>query len=98
LAALGFFMTDESPMFLGVVPSTGLLELHRAVHERAEALVDGVWPYYRPGALMPHCTLAMRVRDRARAHGIAARFPTPIAAHAASAHIVEIPGGRIVDG
>jgi hypothetical protein len=98
LAALGFFLTDESPMFLGVVPSPRLLELHRAVDETVEPLVSSVSPYYRPGALLPHCTLAMRVRDRARAHGIAARFPAPTSAHAASARIVEIPGGKIVDG
>lgn len=98
LAALGFFLTDEAPMFLGVVPSPRLLELHHAVHEATEPLVDRIVRYYRPGALMPHCTLAMRVSDRARAHTIAARFPTPITAHAASAQIVEIPGGQIIDG
>jgi 2'-5' RNA ligase len=96
LASLGFFVSDESPMFLGVIPSPRLLELHGAVHEAVEPLVEEVWPYYRPGSLMPHCTLAMRVADRARAHEIAARFPVPITAHATSARIVAIPGGRIV--
>jgi len=97
LSALGFFLTDEAPMFLTVVPSSRLLALQLAVHEVVESLADHVWPYYRPGALMPHCTLAMRVGDRARAHDIASRFPASISAHAASAHVVAIPGGQILD-
>jgi hypothetical protein len=93
LAPLGYFLTDESPVFLGVIPSARLLTLHRAVHRAIEPLVDNVWPYYRPDALLPHCTLAVGVADRAGALGVVARFPTPIPAVARGAYLVETPGG-----
>lgn len=94
LEQLGFFLTDEAPVFFGVVPSSRLLALHRAVHQAIEPLAENISPYYRPDALLPHCTLAVGVTDRARALDIVARFPMPIRAHAASAHLVEIPGAH----
>ncbi|MCA2216104.1 2'-5' RNA ligase family protein [Wangella sp. NEAU-J3] len=93
LAALGFFLTEEAPAFLGVVPSSRLLAVQRAVHDAIEPLVDGIWPYYRPDALLPHCTLAVGVTDKARVLDVVTRFPAPIPARASSAHLVEIPGG-----
>lgn len=95
LAPLGFFLTDEAPAFLGVVPSSRLLALHRAVHQVVAPLVDDIWPYYRPDALLPHCTLAMGVTDKAKALNIVARFATPIPAIASGAHLVEVPGGHM---
>jgi hypothetical protein len=94
LEPLGFFLTGEAPAFLGVVPSARLLALHRTVHEAIEPLVDAIWPYYRPDALLPHCTLAVGVTDRARVVDIVTRFPIPIPARVSSAHLVEIPGGH----
>jgi hypothetical protein len=94
LEPLGFFLTGEAPVFLGVVPSSRLLALHHAVHQTIEPLVDDIWPYYRPDALLPHCTLATGVTDKAKALHIVARFPMPIPALASSAHLVEIPGGH----
>jgi 2'-5' RNA ligase len=94
LEPLGFFRTPEAPMFLGVVPTARLLTLHHAVHRAIEPLVDNIWPYYRPDALLPHCTLATGVTDQARALDVTARFPTPIPARAASAHLVALPGGH----
>jgi len=94
LASLGFFLTEEAPAFLGVVPSSRLLTLQRAVHEAVEPLVDDIWPHYRPGALLPHCTLAVGVTDRARVLDIVTRFPGQIPARVSSAHLVEIPGGH----
>jgi hypothetical protein len=93
LAPVGSFLTDEAVVFLGVVPSARLLGLHRAVHRVLEPLVDTVWPYYRPDALLPHCTLATRVTDPAAVIEIVSRFPTPISAYASGAHLVETPGG-----
>lgn len=96
LESLGFFPTEEAPFFLGVVPSARLLTLHQAVHRAIEPIVDRIRPYYRPDALVPHCTLAVGVTDRARALAIAARFPLPIPAVASGVHLVEIPGGRLI--
>jgi 2'-5' RNA ligase len=95
LALLGFFLTDEAPVFLGVVPSSRLLTLHHAVHQRIEPLVDSIWPYYRPDALVPHCTLAMGVADKAKALQIVARFPLPIHAVVSGARLVQLPAGHV---
>jgi hypothetical protein len=96
LVSLGFFPpAAAAPVFLGVSPSARLLGLHREVDQAIESIVDGVWPYYRPGALMPHCTLAMRVAEPGRALEIAAGFELPIMARIGSAHLVEVPGGRL---
>lgn len=96
LVSLGCFPPGALvPVFLGVAPSARFLELHAAVDHAIDPIVDGIWPYYRPDALVPHCTLAMRVAEKARALEIAARFALPIEARVGSAHLVEVPGGRI---
>jgi 2'-5' RNA ligase len=94
LASLGFFLTDEAPAFLGAVPSTRLLSLHRQVHETIATLVEGIWPYYRPDALLPHCTLTTGATDRATVIDVVAESSLPIAAVASAAYLVELPGGH----
>ena len=94
LAALGFFLTNEAPAFLDVIPSSRLLSVHRAVHDAIQPVVDGIGPYYRPDALLPHCTLALGVTDKARVIDIVSQFTLPIDAFAASLQLVEIPGGH----
>jgi len=94
LSPLGFFLTDEAPAFLGVIPSARLLGLHHAVDQAIEPLVDDIWPYYRPDALLPHCTLAMAVTDKATTIRTVSGFRTPVPARVAGAHLVEIPGGH----
>ncbi len=94
LAPLGFFLTKEAPAFLGVIPSSRLLSVHRAVHDAIEPFVDGIGPYYRPDALLPHCTLALGVTDKSGVIDVVSRFTLPIDAFAASVQLVEIPGGH----
>ncbi|GAA2569023.1 2'-5' RNA ligase family protein [Winogradskya consettensis] len=94
LTSLGFFLTGEAPAFLGVTPTSRLLMLHRQVHNATEPLVADIWPYYRPDALSPHCTLATGATDRARIIEIVASFPTPVPAHVSTAHLVDLPGGH----
>jgi 2'-5' RNA ligase len=57
---------DGSPMVLWAspCPSTILLDVHGAIH----SVIDPVHcrPYYRPGAWVPHCTLATSVRSDQR--------------------------------
>ncbi|WP_250031480.1 2'-5' RNA ligase family protein [Paractinoplanes maris] len=48
-------------LWLGVTPTTELLNHHREVHERLEAAGVEVWDLYRPGRWVPHCTISMRV-------------------------------------
>ncbi|HEX5995006.1 MAG TPA: metalloregulator ArsR/SmtB family transcription factor [Jiangellales bacterium] len=94
LEPLGVLPHPEAPAFLGVVPSSQLLALHHAVHDAIQPVVKGIWHHYRPNALLPHCTLAVGVTDKARTMQIVARFSTPIPALVASAHLVEMPGGH----
>jgi 2'-5' RNA ligase len=94
LEPLGFFLTKEAPAFLGVVPSARLLALHQAVHRTIEPLVETVWPHYHPDALVPHCTLAMGVTNKAKLTQIMEATTTPIQAHATTAHLVQIPGAQ----
>lgn len=94
LASLGFFPTTESVAFLGVVPTPELLERHRTLLGALKPVVEGLWPYYDVGALMPHCTLATRVPDPRRVLDILWPGSLPIVGYVSSAHLVEIPGGR----
>lgn len=94
LGALGFFLTEESVAFLGVVPSPGLISLHRAVHGAIADVVQGYWPNYQPGALVPHCTVATGVTDHATVVEVVKRHHLPITATVTSAHIIELPDGH----
>lgn len=94
LESLGFFLTSTAPAFLGVVPSMRLLHLHHDLHAAIQPMVSEIWQHYRPSALVPHCTLAMHVANKATVIDVVSRFDIPISAHAASAHLVQVPGGR----
>ena len=91
LAPLGFFLTPEAPAFLGVIPSHDLLNLHRDVDAAIEPAVKRRWDYYRPDALLPHCTLAMGVTDKATVIDVVSKFSLPIPAVATGLHVIEIP-------
>jgi len=93
LGSLGFFPGAAPVAFLGVAPTRALLEAHRVTLAALEPGIGGLWPHYGPDALVPHCTLAMAVRDPARvAAAVAGRLP--IAAPVAGAAVVEVPTGR----
>lgn len=64
LASVGVFLTEESPAFLAVVPTERLLALHRSVHEALQGLGADLWPYYKPGSILPHCTLSIDPQRR----------------------------------
>jgi hypothetical protein len=93
LAFLGFFMTEEAVAFLGVTPSKRLLEAHHDLFPSIAPLVARYWPFYEPDHLVPHCTLAMGVADKARVIEVLSSFELPVVAHVEAVHIVEIPGG-----
>lgn len=48
-------------LWLGPVPTAGLLAHHAAVHARLTAAGITVAEFYRPGRWVPHCTMSMRV-------------------------------------
>ena len=48
-------------LWLGPVPTAGLLDHHAAVHARLARAGIAVDPYYHPGRWVPHCTVSIRV-------------------------------------
>lgn len=94
LASLGFFLTAESVAFLGVTPNAELLEAHKAVVGSLSGLVGGSSPYYRPGHLHFHCTLAVGVHDRSTVVEVVARHRLPIVATVKQASIVQSSTGE----
>jgi hypothetical protein len=56
LGAIGIF--PEGYLYLAVTVSAELLAEQRRVRRAADAFVTGVWPYFEPGAWVPHLTLS----------------------------------------
>jgi 2'-5' RNA ligase len=61
LASLGIFPGPAPVLFAAPVPSPALLDRHRAL---CGLLPAGIDPHYRPGAWVPHVTLARDVAGR----------------------------------
>jgi 2'-5' RNA ligase superfamily len=65
LANIGLFADTTNVVFLGVVVTEALLALHRRAHLALDAFSDSCWDYYRPGAWVPHVSLALDATDAA---------------------------------
>lgn len=89
LSAVGFFLTERSPVYLAVTPTRRLLELHDEVHRVIGP--TGSWAYYRPGSWMPHCTLAMDVVCQTTVAEALEDTTLPLLATVGSAHLSELP-------
>jgi 2'-5' RNA ligase len=94
LSSVGAFVTPEAVVFLGVTPTAMLLELNRRVHARLDAAKVAVWPLYRPGIWVPHCTLAMRPGDLTAALSALRAASLPIEGVPVALRIVEVPTGK----
>lgn len=70
LVGPAFFPTAPPILFLSVGPTEQLLTLHRDAAEVLGSAGVDVWPHYRPGAWMPHCTLSMGVPDGRRGDAV----------------------------
>lgn len=63
LSHLGRFPATEVA-FLGVTPSSSLLEMHEDFHRKVMIPpAHESWDYYRPGVWVPHCTVAQPTPD-----------------------------------
>jgi hypothetical protein len=58
LYVLGTFPGSEGALFLGVAVTAELLAFHADIHAALADQPAEQWPYYLPGSLVPHCTLA----------------------------------------
>ena len=89
LASVGLF--PGVAVFLAPVVTAELLDLHERVHPKLDRLGAGAWDHYRPGAWVPHCTLATDLAPDqfGTALAIAGRAPLPLECRLVEVGIVE---------
>lgn len=80
LGAVGTFPTSDNVLFLYLVPSPKLLEVHARLHESLKRGGLESSPYYSPGKWVPHLTLEFNLarEELCRSVGIFKENFTPI--------------------
>jgi 2'-5' RNA ligase len=97
LVSLGTFSNRQGVVFLGLINTRELLDLHARFDAIFAPVVRDPWEYYRPGRWVPHCTLttALDPSQVAAALRVCAEVPLPIQATLESVAIVENPEGVV---
>lgn len=93
---IGWFDVGPLILWLAPDPDERLIAIHRRVHDRVGAQRSAA--YYRPGAWIPHCTLASQI-DPAKRDMALAFARTPIAPVDLTLHrleVVEFPPVRVL--
>ena len=95
--SLGTFSNRQGVVFLGLIATPELLELHARFDALFVRVAREPWEYYRPGRWVPHCTLttALDPSQVAAALRVCAEVPLPIQATLESVAIVENPDGKV---
>jgi 2'-5' RNA ligase len=75
MAAVSLFPADLPVLVLAVAPAPELVALHERVSAALAAAAVDIWPHYRPGTWLPHCTLSMGVPAEALAACLASPLP-----------------------
>jgi len=78
MAAASLFPADPPLLVLAVAPSPELVALHARVDAALAAAGVDVWPHYRPGTWLPHCTLSMGVPAEVVDDALAACLDSPL--------------------
>jgi len=78
MAAVSLFPADPPVLVLAVAPAPQLVALHARVSGALVAAGVDVWPHYRPGTWLPHCTLSMGVPAELVADASAACLASPL--------------------
>ena len=78
MAAVSLFPADPPVLVLAVAPAPELVALHARVSAALAAAGVDVWPHYRPGTWLPHCTLSMGVPAEVVADALAACLASPL--------------------
>ena len=97
LAHASVFGTKDGVVFLGAVATRELLDLHARCFPIFETAAVKPWAYYRPGAWVPHCTIASGLAPEqvGQAIQICVEAGLPIEAGLVGAAVVENPSGRV---
>src|SRR3954454_13091837 len=78
MAAVSLFSADPPLLVLAVAPAPELVALHARVSTALATAGVDVWPHYRPGTWLPHCTLSMGVPTEVGAGALAACLTSPV--------------------
>jgi 2'-5' RNA ligase len=78
MAAVALFPADPPVLVLAVAPAPELVALHARVSAALAAAEVDVWPHYRPGTWLPHCTLSMGVPSEVVADALTACLASPV--------------------
>jgi uncharacterized protein len=78
VSAVSLFPADPPVLVLAVAPASELVTLHARVSGALAAAGVHVWPHYRPGTWLPHCTLSMGVPADALSEAVAACLASPL--------------------
>jgi 2'-5' RNA ligase len=84
-------------LYLSVVPTLALLQLHEEVHAALGASIVAPRDGYAVGAWMPHCTLAQDLTRTQLVHGIdLVCDQPPVTAHVTSAGLLDTTTGKVL--
>jgi 2'-5' RNA ligase len=78
MAAVSLFPTDPPVLVLAVAPAPELVAMHERVSAVLAAAGVDIWPHYRPGTWLPHCTLSMGVPAGALGQALATCLASPL--------------------
>jgi len=94
MGSFGVFPGPDAVVFFGVVVTHRLAAIQRSVYDVVAVHARGYWKHYEPGVWIPHCTLASRTKDPARAYAALAPLDLPIDTACASIELVDIDTGE----
>lgn len=93
LANLGLFppSADEAVIFAAPTVTSTLLGVHGQVCGQLAASASAPWPYYRPGAWVPHCTLTQHcpADQLAAILTICQTLPLPLSGQVAGIRVID---------
>ncbi len=96
-ASVGSFPGTMNVAFLAPVVTRGLLDMHEQFHHGFRAHDGAAWPYYRPGAWVPHATIGIHLEEIAVPYAldIARGTGLPIEGRIESAALVSFEAGSL---
>lgn len=71
---IGIFTGPRPVIFIPLVKTAELIELHTTIWERTQEVAHGLSPYYSPEVWMPHISLAYDDVDKSNIAGVMAKL------------------------